>query len=50
MRMEAMRVWDRSNEAFWQLVLEPVFVDEVHVGAVLGSHYELQRRKDNNDG
>ena len=48
-RMEAMRVWDRSNEAFWELVQEPVFVDDVHVGTVLASHYELQRCKDNND-
>ncbi len=45
-RTEAMRVWDRY-EAFQQMAREPIFVDEDHVGAVLASQHELQRRKDN---
>ena len=45
-RTEAMRVWDRSNEAFQQIPREPVFVDEEHTGIVLALHHKLQRRKD----
>ncbi len=42
-RSEAIRVWDRSNDAFQQVVWEPVFVDEGHAGTVLASHVESQR-------
>ncbi len=43
-RTEAMRVWDRSNDAFQQIAWEPVFVDEGHAGIVLASHNKQQRR------
>ncbi len=43
-RSEAIRIWDRSNEAFRQVAQEPVFVDEGHAGTVLASHLEGQRR------
>ena len=43
-RSEAMRVWDRSNDAFRQIAREPVFVDEGHAGTVMASHAEAQRR------
>ncbi len=42
-RSEAIRVWDRSNDAFQQVAREPVFVDEGHAGTVLASHVESQR-------
>ncbi len=45
-RTEAMRVWDRSNEAFLRLAREPVFVDEGHAGTVMASHVEVQRRNE----
>ena len=43
-RTEAIRVWDRANDAFQQVAREPVFVDEGHVGTVMASHLEVQRR------
>ncbi len=45
-RTEAIRVWDRSNEAFRWLASEPVFVDEGHAGTVMASHVEAQRRNE----
>ncbi len=44
-RMEALHVWDRSNEAFQQIAWEPVFIHEEHAGAVLASQYELRRQR-----
>ena len=43
-RTEAIRIWDRSNDAFWQVAQEPVFVGEGPTGIVMASHHELQRR------
>ena len=42
-RMEAIRVWDCSNDAFRQIAREPGFVDEGPAGIVLASRHELQR-------
>ena len=41
---EALRVWERSNEAFQLITQEPVFLDEGVSGNVLATHHELQRR------
>ncbi len=45
-RTEAMRVWDRSNDAFWRIAHEPVFIDEGHAGTVMTTHVEIQRRNE----
>ena len=45
-RTEAMRIWDRSSEAFRRLTREPVFVDEGHAGTVMATHVEAQRRNE----
>ncbi len=43
-RSEAIRVWDRANDAFRVVAREPAFVDEGPAGTVMASHLEVQRR------
>ena len=40
---EAIRVWDRANEAFRTVTREPAFVDEGPAGIVMASLVEAQR-------
>ncbi len=43
-RSEAIRVWDRANDAFRVVTREPAFVDEGPAGTIMASHFEAQRR------